>query len=105
MARQQNQKIKLLVLRKILLEKTDEGHRLSMQQILSELRAYDISARAESVKDDMKQLQVWFKMDIQTIIEGNKVLYYVASREFELAEVKLLILNYSCNHRSYPFCA
>lgn len=39
-----NQKLKLFYLLKIMLEKTDEDHRLTVNEILAELEKYDVTA-------------------------------------------------------------
>ena len=49
-------KHKLLILQKILLEKTDEGHPLTVAQIIDELAKYDIGVERKTVYDDMETL-------------------------------------------------
>ena len=44
MAKGVNQKLKLLYLMDILLEKTDENHGITMNEIISSLESYDVSA-------------------------------------------------------------
>ena len=44
MARGNNQKLKIVYLMKILLEKTDETHRITMPEIIAELESYGIRA-------------------------------------------------------------
>ncbi len=90
MAKSENQKLKLLYLMKILLEKSDETHGLSMKQILDELKAYDISAERKSIYSDIEYLRQ-YGMDIIGEQKDGGYTYYVASREFELAELKLLV--------------
>lgn len=85
----QNQKKKLLTLAKILLECTDEAHTMSAADICAELEKYDISAERKSIYNDIAVLQE-FGMDIIQN-KGSRAGYYVASREFELAELKLLV--------------
>lgn len=85
----QNQKKKLLTLAKILLESTDEAHTMSAVELCEELGKYDISAERKSIYSDIAVLQD-FGMDIIQN-KGSRPGYYVASREFELAELKLLV--------------
>ena len=44
MPKSSNQKLKLIYLMKILLERTDETHSVTMPEIIEALAAYDISA-------------------------------------------------------------
>ena len=89
MARSENQKLKLLYLKQLFEQKTDERHPISMQQILSELQSLGIAAERKSVYDDIACLQQ-FGMDIVRQ-QGPKGGYFLASREFELPELKLLV--------------
>lgn len=82
-------KLKLLYLMKILLEQTDEDHVLSTMELINELKRYGISAERKSIYDDIEALNE-FGMDIinkRTQPSG----FYVAGREFELPELKLLV--------------
>lgn len=56
LAKGTNQKLKLIYLMKIMLEETDEEHRLTMPEIISELNTYDISAERKSVYNDIAKL-------------------------------------------------
>lgn len=90
MAKGTNQKLKLLYLMKILLEKTDDTHSITMPEILSSLEKYDVTAERKSIYDDLEALRV-FGMDIIGE-QRNKTYYYrVGKRDFELAELKLLV--------------
>ena len=90
MAKSENQKLKLMYLMKILLEKTDEDHALTMPDILRELEAYGISAERKSIYSDMECLRT-YGIDIIGEKRDQKFSYYVASHQFELAELKLLV--------------
>lgn len=83
------QKQKLLYLRRIMLEKTDENHGLTSSEILAELAAYGIQAERKSLYDDLQVLEK-FGMDICKT-KSSTVKYYVGSRDFELPELKLLV--------------
>ena len=90
MPRAANQKRKLLYVRQMLLEHTDEEHPMSLAQIIDSLAEAGIAAERKSVYDDIETLKN-FGMDIIMQREGGATGYYVASREFELAELKLLV--------------
>lgn len=89
MAKQANQKLKLLYLMKILLENTDEAHPMTMSQILGALEAYDISAERKSIYDDLESLRR-YGMEIEKTSDRSSG-YFVAERTFELPELKLLV--------------
>ena len=90
MSRGTNQKFKLSFLSRIMLEKTDDEHSLTMPQIMAELEKYEITAERKSIYQDFQDME---KLGIEIIKEqiGRETYYHVGSREFELAEVKLLI--------------
>ena len=90
MAKGTNQKAKLIYLMKILLENTDEEHGLTLPEISQELERYDITAERKSLYNDFETLRT-FGLDIISYKESRQVFYYVASREFEIAELKLLV--------------
>lgn len=90
MARSSNQKLKLLYLMKILLEKTDESHGMTMPEIVRALEQYGITAERKSLYMDLQLLQD-YGMDIVGEKEGRYYRYHVAGREFELPELKLLV--------------
>lgn len=85
-----NQKLKQLYLMKILLENTDETHSMTMPDIVSALKAYDIIAERKSIYDDIEALRL-YGMDIIGEKSGKTYLYHIGSRDFELAELKLLV--------------
>jgi predicted DNA-binding transcriptional regulator YafY len=84
-----NQKLKLLYLMKILLEQTDEEHPMSVPQLIAELKRYDVSAERKSIYDDLECLRL-FGLDICSV-KTKTYGYFVASRDFELPELKLLV--------------
>ena len=89
MANAPNQKLKQLYLMKILLEQTDEEHPLSSKELIDQLRLYGIATERKSLYADIERLQD-YGVDIVTR-KTNTVGYFVASRDFELAELKLLV--------------
>lgn len=90
MAKSANQKLKLLYLLKILTEQSDEEHCMSAQALIDALGAYDIKAERKSIYDDIAQL-IDFGYDIVLVKAKTGGGYYLAGREFELAELKLLV--------------
>ena len=58
MSRGTNQKLKLNYLSKIMLEKTDDDHALTMSQIMEELEKYDVTAERKSIYADFATLQI-----------------------------------------------
>lgn len=90
MAKSTNQKLKLLYLAKIFFEETDESHGLTMAELISRLKEADISADRKTIYLDLDELRQ-FGLDILSYPDGKTTRYHLASREFELAELKLLV--------------
>ncbi len=84
-----HQKLKLMYLAKILMEKTDEEHTITVPEMIAELNKLGISAERKSIYDDLEYLQL-FGFDICSN-KTRTTNYYIASREFELPELKLLV--------------
>lgn len=84
-----HQKLKMLYLMKILLEKTDEQHPMTVPEMITELSRLGISAERRSIYDDIEYLKL-FGIDICTR-KSKTTDYFVASRDFELPELKLLV--------------
>ena len=89
MPKSENQKMKLLLLRDILLE-TDAEHPVTMDDMLSRLRANGVEAERKSVYSDLEVLRA-YGMDIELQKLGRAAAYYVGLRDFEAAELKLLV--------------
>lgn len=89
MAKSDNQKLKLLYIKKMLEEKTDENHVITTQQIIEGLSAYGIKAERKSIYSDIEALTN-YGMDI-ILRKERPAGYYLASRDFELPELKLLV--------------
>ncbi|WP_026657146.1 helix-turn-helix transcriptional regulator [Butyrivibrio sp. AC2005] len=85
-----NQKLKLYYLAKILLEETDDTHGLTMPDLLQELEAYGITADRKSIYTDIDALNE-IGLDVIGEKSGKYFVYHIASRRFELAELKLLV--------------
>lgn len=90
MAKGTNQKLKLLYLAKIFSENTDEAHGLSIQEIITMLNGYEVNADRKTLYLDIEELR-HFGFDIISFKKSRNVLYSLASRRFELAELKLLV--------------
>lgn len=90
MAKSEGQKLKLLYILKWLTERTDESHAMSGQEIIEALEKEGISAERKSIYSDIQALRD-FGYDIITTKKRDNSGYYMASREFELAELKLLV--------------
>ena len=91
MPRGTNQKFKFTYLMKIMQEKTDDEHSLTMPQIMEELEKYDVTAERKSIYADFQDMTDKFGVEIIKEQIGRETYYHVGAREFELAEVKLLI--------------
>ena len=89
MPKSENQKQKLLYIAKYLMENTDETHAVSTPQLIEYLNNNGIKAERKSIYNDIDTLND-FGMDIIRS-EEHRGGYMLASRPFELAEVKLLV--------------
>lgn len=89
MPKSPNQKLKLPVLLRFLQRQSDEKHPVTVQQMIEELARYDISAERKSLYDDLEALRS-FGADIVSV-RGRSPGYYLGQRDFELAELKLLV--------------
>ena len=85
-----NQKLKLYYLARIMVQKTDDEHYLTMPEIKSHLEEFGVTADRKSLYDDLEALRV---LGIDVIGEqvGRKFFYHVGSKNFEIAELKLLV--------------
>lgn len=93
MAKSSRQKQKLLQILRMLMEKTDENHGLTVAQIIEELEDMGIPAERKSVYDDLEVLgQFLESMGYELCrVKTNTVSYYIGERPFQLAELKLLV--------------
>lgn len=91
MSRGTNQKFKFTYLMEIMLTKTDDEHSLTMHQIMKELEKYEVSAERKSIYTDFQDMADKFGVEIIKEQIGRETFYHVGGREFEVAEVKLLI--------------
>lgn len=89
MSKSANQKLKLLYLAQVLLQRSDEEHPFTVPELIAELQRHDIKAERKSIYDDLEALRT-FGLDVQNR-KGNAPGWFVGHREFELAELKLLV--------------
>lgn len=90
MPRSTGQKLKLLYLMDYLLQNSDAEHPVTMRQLIAHLAAHDIAAERKSIYDDIEALRT-YGLDVEQVADGQLYGYYVASRRFELPELKLLV--------------
>jgi predicted DNA-binding transcriptional regulator YafY len=89
MARNKNQKLKILYLMQMLLRETDDEHGLTMAEIIDRLDELGIKAERKSVYDDMDALRK-FGLDIINL-KGSRAEYHIGNRDLEHAELTMLI--------------
>lgn len=89
MPKQEGQKRKLLALLQILERQTDEQHRLSSPQLIELLEQQGVRCDRKSLYSDIDALnRLGYDISLQRGPGGG---YCMASRPFELAELKLLV--------------
>lgn len=89
MAKEAHQKGKLLRLRQLLLEQSDEDHPIRTTELIQALAGWNIPAERKSIYDDMDTLRQ-LGMDVQ-YRRGRQGGWFVGERSFQLAELKLLV--------------
>lgn len=89
MAKSEKQKLKLLYVMQYLLEKSDDTHFVTTQELIDYLENNGIRAERKSIYADIDTLSE-YGMDIIKKMDQPRG-YYLASRQFELAELKLLV--------------
>lgn len=89
MPRNNEQKIKLLILYDILLRGTDEEHALSTDELIERLNARGIHVENKALLTDIRTLNDW---GFEVMSYKRKSYYfYVADRKFDIAELRILI--------------
>lgn len=83
------QKLKILYLMRAFLEKTDEAHPMTVKALIAYLEEFGIHAERKTIYDDIECLRL-YGMDIVNRRERPSG-FFLASREFEIAELKLLV--------------
>ena len=90
-AKSEKQKLKLLYLKDILLEKTDEEHYLKMEEIINLLAEKDIAAERKSIYNDMEMLRK-YGTDVDSSRRSG---YRILGRDLRLLKLRLLLMQYS----------
>ena len=85
MPKSANQKLKLLYLMQYLLQKSDEEHPISIQQMIDELARHDIKAERKTLYDDMEALRL-FGLDIIQA-RGKTTGYYIGKTVTEFCSL------------------
>lgn len=84
------EKLKILYLMQVLLEETDPEHPLNATQLMEKMQSrYDYSYNRKTIYADIGRLQSYGLQIGQT--KGSSFGYYVEKRDFDLAELKLLV--------------
>jgi len=89
MPKGQNQKLKLLLLLRILERESDCEHPISMPEILRRLSEYGVTAQRQSIYDDLLMLDT-LGYTVEHIA-GKNGGYYLDTRLFEMPELKMLV--------------
>lgn len=83
------QKVKLLILYKILMSQTDEDHPMSTPVLLKKLYETGISSTRQSLYNDIKVLN---HFGFEVLCDKRKSNhYFVSNREFEVPELRILL--------------
>lgn len=90
MARSSFQKLKILYVMEYLFKYSDEEHMVTVAQLIKELERHGIQAERKSIYADLEALRD-YGIDIVQGGAGRAAGYYMASRDFELPELKLLV--------------
>ena len=89
MAKGGKSKLRILMLREILEENTDDQHRLTMTQIIELLKAEGIEVERKSIYDDIEVLSE-IGMDVEKF-PGKPMAYALTNRGFSIDELMLLV--------------
>ncbi len=89
MPKNANQKLKILYIKDYLERNSDETHNVTTAELIAHLDRNGISAERKSIYSDIALLQE-YGVDVITT-KGKQSGYYIASREFEVSELKLLV--------------
>ena len=84
------EKLKILYLMQILLEETDAAHPMNATQLCERMQSrYEYSYNRKTIYTDIERLKTFGMKIAQT--KGSSFGYYVEKRDFDLAELKLLV--------------
>lgn len=91
MPKNENQKTKLISLKEIFEQETDENHGLTMAQLMDKLDKRHIKCERKSVKSDMDTINDFYD-DVEIVgPQGTEKTYAMVTRKFALSELKLMI--------------
>ncbi|MDE6024804.1 MAG: WYL domain-containing protein [Lachnospiraceae bacterium] len=90
MAKNEHQKLKLIYILEMFYRETDENHGVTIKDIQSMLEGHDIKSERKSLYNDIETL-CYHGMDIVKEKRDRNMYYKLVSRDFELAELKLLV--------------
>ena len=89
--KREGQKMRLFAVKEILERETDDKHSITMDRILMLLQTeYQIKGERKSIYDDMRAFRESEMLDV-TPPQGKERGYSVASRTFEVSELKMMI--------------
>ena len=94
-------RIRILILSRILYDRTDEAHGLSTEELLSALAEQGFHLERKTLYKDIECLNK-LGHDILKMRQGKKVLYHVGNRLFETAELRILIDAVNASHFLTP---
>ena len=89
MAKGAGQKLKLPILWKTLMERSDEEHPLTVPELIEALAAWGITAERKSIYADLEALSQ-LGVDVQ-LRKGKSPGWFLGERTFQLPELKLLV--------------
>ena len=97
-----NNSLRLMYVKEIIFERTDEEHCLNTYEIMDILeKDYKVSVTRQTLAYDIDIL-IGAGYDIECV-QGRPNKYHILSREFDIAELRILI-DIVCSMRSLPYC-
>lgn len=90
MARENNQKIKLLCLLELLKQETDEEHPMTTAEICSRLEKLNIPCDRRTLSKDIAILNE-FGFEVMSDVAGHGKVYYIEDRSFSIPELKIIV--------------
>lgn len=90
LAKSRNQKAKILLVAKMLLEETDDEHGLTMSRILANLAEAGVDAEHKSIYSDIEVLRS-FGLDIVKRGGARNTEYAIGERDFRYEELMMLV--------------
>lgn len=90
MTKGDNQKLKLLYLKEMLMRETDDQHSLTLPQMVKRLNDCGVNAERKTLYSDFDELRR-YGVDIIGEQAQRSFYYHIGNRDFELPELKLLV--------------